>query len=67
MRFFLGLVLGSLLTIGAAYVLDSRTTVAQMPQDSAIERPMVNWDVVSRNWNSFTDRMKGEWRRLSNG
>jgi len=65
MRFFLGLILGCLLTIGAAYVLDSRTTVAQVPQETTEQRPMVNWDVVSKNWNNFTDRVKGEWRRLS--
>lgn len=68
MRFFLGMIVGCALTIAAAYLLDNRSTVASTDTPTTtVERPMVNWDVVSRNWQQFSDRVRGEWRRLSNG
>ena len=63
MRLLLGMILGSLLTIGGAYVADQ--------QESAAEpHPMVNWDVVEqkatvltadvrRLWDHFTRQMTG--------
>ncbi len=63
MRLLLGMILGSLLTIGGAYVADQR--------DNATEpHPMVNWDVVSQKlavltsdarqmWDDFTRQMTG--------
>jgi hypothetical protein len=64
MRFFLGVILGILLTVGGAWVYDSITTgrVANSPPKTASsaaakatsqvaddQRPMVNWDVVSKD------------------
>jgi hypothetical protein len=63
MRFLLGIIVGAALTILTAYVVDSRTNVAGI--ETATTRQMVNWDVVSQNWQQFSDRVRGEWRRLT--
>jgi hypothetical protein len=63
MRLLLGMILGSLLTIGGAYVADQQ-------ESSAEPRPMVNWDVVEQKlavltaearqmWGNFTRQMTG--------
>ncbi len=64
MRIFLGMVLGVLITVGAAFVYDSSTgraanglTVASAEGHA----PMVNWDVVSHDW----DGMKQELRDVA--
>jgi hypothetical protein len=54
MRFLLGLILGSLLTIGGAYVSDQR-------EDPANPHPMVNWDVVSQKVDVLTADLKQKW------
>jgi hypothetical protein len=64
MRVLIGIILGVVLTVGGAYLYDSRTP--QTPTSTAItERPMVNWDVVSNNWNRLTARARAEWNRLA--
>jgi hypothetical protein len=63
MRFLLGIIVGAALTILTAYVVDSRTNVAGIETNTT--RQMVNWDVVSQNWQQFSDRVRGEWRRLT--
>jgi hypothetical protein len=63
MRFLLGIIVGAALTILTAYVVDSRTNVAGI--ETTTTRQMVNWDVVSQNWQQFSDRVRGEWRRLT--
>jgi len=63
MRLLLGMILGSLLTVGGAYIADQRDNAAD-------PHPMVNWDVVeqklavltedaSRKWDEFTRQMTG--------
>jgi hypothetical protein len=63
MRLLLGLILGALLTVGGAYILDSRA-------DGVTQRRMVNWDVVGQRvdeltanlqvmWNDFTRQITG--------
>jgi hypothetical protein len=65
MRVLFGMILGALLTVGGAYVYDSRAYDSRMTGGpAAIERPMVNWDVVGKNWTQFTTRVRGEWNRL---
>ena len=64
MRVFIGMILGAILTIFGAYLIDSynagpNTSAAQ------VENRMVNWDVVDRNWQSFKSRVQTEWTRLS--
>jgi hypothetical protein len=70
MRFLLGIIVGVALTIGGAYVSDSRGVTnargenTAVGEGAAIERPMVNWDVVGKNWNQLTARVRDEWNRL---
>jgi hypothetical protein len=67
MRFFLGMIVGVLLTIGVAYMSDASisepsTTSAQ----ASVERhPMVNWDVVNRNWQNLTSDVRNTWNKLA--
>lgn len=65
MRLLFGMILGCALTIGTAYVIDHRANIAGT--DPAATSRMVNWDVVSSNWRQFSDRARGEWRRLTSG
>jgi hypothetical protein len=63
MRFLLGIIVGAALTILTAYVIDNRATVVGV--DAPTTQKMVNWDTVSQNWQQFSDRVRGEWRRLT--
>jgi hypothetical protein len=78
MRFFLGMIVGALLTIGVAYVSDASisgatvattttttTTGAGGSTQVSVERPMVNWDVVSTNWHNFTMGVRNTWHKLA--
>ena len=75
MRILLGMILGALITVGAAFVYDSSTgrvanglTVAS----AEVHAPMVNWDVVSHDWDGMKQRLvdvavdieKG-WKRIT--
>jgi hypothetical protein len=60
MRVFLGMILGALLTVSAAYVYD-----ANRSDQAGLDRPMVNWDVVSENWEAAKTRVQREWTQLS--
>ncbi len=59
MRFFLGLILGCVLTVSTAYVVDRAGTT------EVGQRTMVNWDVVQQNWSHLAGRARAEWTRLS--
>jgi hypothetical protein len=67
MRFLFGIIVGVFLTIGAAYLSDTSTTQtsASAVQSSTEQRPMVNWDVVSRNWQSLSLGVRQTWNRLA--
>jgi hypothetical protein len=58
MRVFFGMILGCALTIGTAYTFDRATG------DPTV-RPVVNWDVVSQNWDNFATRARAEWNRVA--
>jgi hypothetical protein len=69
MRVFLGIILGIFITVAGAYIYDSMTVgtavaTAQAPAGD-VTKPMVNWDVVDRNWRVFTDRVRHAWSRLA--
>jgi hypothetical protein len=64
MRFLLGVLVGIGLTVGAAYLYDSRNT-ADASSSATAARPMVNWDVVDRNWQRATSRVRQEWDKLA--
>jgi hypothetical protein len=59
MRLIFGIVLGAILTVGAAYYRDS--TYA-----SAVERPIVNWDVAGQVASGATATIRREIDRLMN-
>lgn len=63
MRLLLGMILGAALTVGGAYVSDTATKPAAGSGVDA--RPMVNWDVVGRNFDSFTAVVKDGWNKLT--
>ena len=64
MRVLIGIILGVILTIGGAYLYDAHNAVTAAHANS-LQRPMVNWDVVSSNWNRLTERARAEWTRLA--
>jgi hypothetical protein len=59
MRLILGIILGSGLTIGAAYVADSRGG------ETTTSRPMVNWDVVVKNVDGLTEVVRNGWKKIA--
>ena len=70
---FFGVILGALLTVGAAYTYDTFTGRATNAV-SAVgdERPMVNWDVVSKDFSDLRasvvevgNRVQDGWRKLT--
>lgn len=67
MRVFFGIVVGVFLTIGFAYVYDASTTTPSeaTAQTSVEQRPMVNWDVVDRNWHGWSSSVRNTWNRLA--
>ncbi len=58
MRLFVGILLGSALTVAGVYVADH-----SLP--SATARPMVNWDVVAKNLDDVTTMAREGWRKLA--
>ena len=65
---FLGVLLGIFITIAGDHIYDSMTVgtavaTAQAPAGD-VTKPMVNWDVVDRNWRVFTERVRHTWNRL---
>jgi hypothetical protein len=67
MRLVLGVILGIFLTVGGAYVYDASTTHPSetTAQTSTGQRPMVNWDVVSLNWQGWTTHVRNSWNKLA--
>ena len=67
MRLILGIILGALITVGAAYIYDSAhaPATATATATAAISRPLVNWDVVGTKWNGLTHRARNEWTRIA--
>ena len=71
MRMFVGMILGALLTVFAAFLHDtwamrSGTSATTGTSASVItERPMVNWDVVGENWRVLRERAREAWTTLS--
>lgn len=63
MRILIGIILGVMLTVGGTYLYDSHS--AATAPNASVQRPMVNWDVVSTKWNHLTQRARAEWTRLA--
>jgi hypothetical protein len=66
MRFVLGIVVGIVLTIGFAYLSDASISPSTTGagQTTLEQRPMVNWDVVNRDWQNFTSGVRNVWHQL---
>ena len=63
MRMFFGIIVGIILTVGAAYVSDSiRNTSGP---EGSFDRPMVNWDVVGHNLKTLPSALQERWARLT--
>ena len=69
MRLLLGIVLGVFLTVGFAYLYDASTSSPSEPtaQTRVEQRPMVNWDVVTRDWQGLSSRVRSTWKKLAAG
>ena len=67
MRLLLGVILGVVLTIGFAYVYDASTShpSESTTQSSVEQRPMVNWDVVSVDWQGWSRHVRNTWDKLA--
>ena len=65
MRVLIGMILGVILTVVAAYSVDSMntSTVASGP-NATDNKQMVNWDVVQTNWKPFKERSQQGWSDL---
>jgi hypothetical protein len=58
---FLGFILGVVLTVGCAYAYDSSTGRAANGLSAASaggQAPMVNWNIVSDDWQSFQTNVR---------
>jgi hypothetical protein len=67
MRILFGIILGVFLTIGCTYLYDASMTPPSEPtaQTSLEQKPMVNWDVVSRNWHGWSSGVRNTWNKLA--
>lgn len=73
MPMFFGVILGALMTIGAAFAYDSATNRAPNGLTaSSANAPLVNWDVVRVNWNGIKADLHDDavyvergWKRLA--
>jgi hypothetical protein len=67
MRFTLGIIVGVILTIGFAYMYDASTSTPSntAAQTGVEQRPMVNWGVVDKNWQSLTLGVRNTWNKLA--
>jgi hypothetical protein len=67
MRFLLGIIVGAILTIGGAYLSDASISGPSnaVAQTNVEQRPMVNWDVVGRNWQNLSLGVRNTWNRLA--
>ena len=56
MRFIFGMIIGGLLTVGGAYMLDRTSGGAE---------PMVNWSVVAKNLDSVSALAREGWKKIA--
>jgi hypothetical protein len=63
----LGFILGIAVTIAGAYAYDSqmgRTAKGLSPVAAGGQAPVVNWDVVSADWNKLQENVRGKAQDL---
>jgi hypothetical protein len=59
MRFLIGIILGAALTVGAAWVIDTRNI-------GNLDGPVVNWNQVDKGWKQMRDGARVQISRLPN-
>jgi len=57
MRLILGIILGAALTVGGAYIADTAA--------GAGAKPMVNWDVVAKNFDEVSAVTRAGWKKIT--
>jgi hypothetical protein len=67
MRLIFGMILGALITVGAAYVHVNWTSPAPTDARATVagNHKMVNWDVVSNSMRGVRKRARDAWNSLS--
>jgi hypothetical protein len=73
MRVLLGIVLGVLITVGATLLYDSSTgRIPNGLRSTEENAPIVNWDVVSHDWDGVKQRLhdvaadvERGWKRIT--
>lgn len=60
---FFGIILGIILTVGAAYVTDSIRNTSGA--EGSTDRPVVNWEVVNYGIKCLISTVKQTWARLT--
>jgi hypothetical protein len=63
MRFIFGLLVGIVLTVGSAYVVDTMHSAPGPDQKEAAR--MVNWEVVNDNLKNLSTSIQDGWSRLT--
>ena len=64
MRFIMGLIVGIVLTIGTAYIVDAMHAA---PGPEGAPQRMVNWGVVSDNLGGLSSDLQSLWAKLVGG
>jgi hypothetical protein len=65
MRTILGMILGCLLTITAAYIRDSTvTSTAPNGTSTSTSDTIVNWNVAARDWGHIKETAHTAWLKL---
>jgi len=60
MRTFVGIILGCLLTVAAAYIHDTSFVEGGANGSNAL----VNWDVAAREWDLFKQEVHTAWLKM---
>jgi hypothetical protein len=61
-----GFILGVIVTIAGAYLYDSSTGRAANGLSPTATAPMVNWNVVTDDWHTFTTSVQNTTNDLQN-
>lgn len=64
MRVLIGIILGTILTVGAAYIYDSHNALASQ-NAGATQKTLVNWDTAATEWQRISNRARAEWVRIA--